>query len=274
MDKDFAETCAVVGVTANRYLDDGVHRDWLRRRYIESLGKYASVECLILPTIDGDASWDASVRRLREVMRRLDGLVLTGDESNLDPDIFNRNENSWRRADDDIISGVRDRPRDRLSSAALTIAAELDMPILGICRGLQEMNVHRHGSLQEDMALIDGGVVHSENADLPRDQQYLPVHSVNVVAGGILSTIFTEKKLKVNSLHNQGVVEAAPDVRVEAVADDGAIEALSYRSARNFQLAVQWHPEWHAANDTASQKIFRKFGEACNVYKTDKFLKA
>ncbi|MEX3860320.1 hypothetical protein AB3X94_41385 [Paraburkholderia sp. BR10923] len=77
--------CAVVGVTANRHLHDGVHRDWLRRRYIEALTKHASLECVILPTIDRDLPCDAIFQRLRDVMRRLDGLVLTGDESDSIP---------------------------------------------------------------------------------------------------------------------------------------------------------------------------------------------
>ncbi|MBX8570517.1 gamma-glutamyl-gamma-aminobutyrate hydrolase family protein [Pseudomonas cichorii] len=259
---------AVVGVTANRLLDDGVHRDWLRRRYLESLDRHASVECVILPTIDGDLPWDVTVSKLREVMRRLDGLVLTGDESNLDPDVFNERRRLWDRAPDDVIPGERDRPRDRLSSAALSIAMELQMPILGICRGLQEMSVHRGGVLHSALPVTEQGVVHSEIKNIPRDQQYLPVHTVQVVPGGLLSSIVEKAELHVNSLHNQGITEVATGVRKEAVADDGVIEALSFTNTDAFQFGVQWHPEWHAVSDATSQKIFRAFGNACLAYQS------
>jgi putative glutamine amidotransferase len=264
---------AVVGVTANRHVDDGVHRDRLRRRYLEALDKHASVECMILPTIDGDVPWDANVRRLREVLRRLDGLVLTGDESNLDPDVFRETGRVWSRAEDDVIAGERDRPRDRLSCAALTVATALGMPVLGICRGLQEMNVHRNGTLHPDLSLIDGAIAHRENPNLPRDQQYLPAHAVNVVPGGILSSLVGDRELYVNSLHGQGIAEAAPDIRVEAIADDGVIEAFSYVSSGHpaaFQLALQWHPEWHASSDAVSQSVFGAFGNACLAYQAER----
>lgn len=259
---------AVVGVSANRLFHDGVHRDWLRRRYLEALGQHADVECVILPTIDGDQPWDVSVSKLRAVLRRLDGLVLTGDESNLDPDVFNEQQRSWKRAADDVIPGERDRPRDRLSSAALSIAMELQMPILGICRGLQEMNVHRGGTLHAALPVAEQGVVHSEVANVPRDQQYQPVHTIQVVPGGLLSSIVGEVKLHVNSLHNQGITEVAAGIRKEAIAEDGVIEALSFTSTGDFQFGVQWHPEWHAASDATSQTIFRAFGNACHAYQS------
>ncbi|NJD00889.1 gamma-glutamyl-gamma-aminobutyrate hydrolase family protein [Candidatus Erwinia dacicola] len=259
---------AVVGVTANRQFHDGVHRDWLRRRYIEALDRYAYVECVILPTFDSDRHRDVIVNKLREVMRRLDGLVLTGDESDLDPYIFNEQIRVWDCASDDVISGKRDRPRDRLSSVALSIAIELDMPILGICRGLQEMNVHRGGMLNPNLPVTEQGIVHSEIPNVSRDQQYLPVHTIQVVPGGLLSSIIGEGKLCVNSLHNQGITEVASGVQMEAVAEDGVIEALSYSTSRGFQLGIQWHPEWHVATDPTSQKIFTAFGNACQVYQS------
>lgn len=266
MDKPRDAGRAVVGVTANRHRYDDVHRDWLRRRYIEALDRYASVECVILPTIDGDLPRDVTVRKFREVMRRLDGLVLTGDESNLDPNIFNEKQRAWSRADDDVIPGERDRPRDRLSCVALSVAIELEMPILGICRGLQEMSVHRNGMLHPDLSAMSQDIVHSENPNVPRDQQYLPVHTIRVTPGGLLSSIVEDRELYINSLHNQGITTVASGVQMEAVATDGVIEALSYTTSAAFQLGVQWHPEWHAATDTTSQKIFRAFGSACLGY--------
>ncbi|AOD16219.1 gamma-glutamyl-gamma-aminobutyrate hydrolase family protein [Xanthomonas fragariae] len=255
----------VVGVTSNRHLDDGVHRDWLRRRYIEALDTYAAVECVILPTIDGNLSRDATIKKVRGLVRRLDGLVLTGDESNLDPNIFDEHQRGWDQAEDDVIQNERDRPRDRLSCVALSVAIELAMPILGICRGLQEMTVHRGGVLNTDLSVAGSSLVHREPANLPRDQQYLPAHAIRIVPDGLLASIVEQDQLRVNSLHNQGVTQTVPGVQVEAVAEDGVIEAISYQTSV-FQLGLQWHPEWHAANDVTSQRIFRLFGNACQVY--------
>lgn len=259
---------AVVGITANRHLCDGVHREWLRRRYIDALERHACVECVILPTIDGDFPRDETVGKLRSAMRRLDGLVLTGDESNLDPAIFDEQGRAWNRTDQDVIPGERDRPRDRLSCAALAVAVELDMPILGICRGLQEMSVYRNGTLHAELAHVAQGIVHSENPALPRDEQYLPVHSVEVAPGGWLSSICVDRMLHVNSLHNQGITVAPGGTRLEALAEDGVVEALSYSTSAVFQFAVQWHPEWHAATDVTSRKIFAAFGHACHAYRS------
>ncbi|MCP1121523.1 gamma-glutamyl-gamma-aminobutyrate hydrolase family protein [Robbsia andropogonis] len=269
MKEYFDASLAVVGVSANRHLHDGVHRDWLRRRYIEALERYSSVECVILPTIDGDLSRDGTLRKFREVMRRLDGLVLTGDESDLDPDIFD-NELAWHRSVDDVIPGKRDRPRDRLSSVALSVAIEFDMPILGICRGLQEMSVHCGGNLHSDLSVFSQSVSHSEPSDVPRDQQYLPTHTVSVMPVGRLSPIVESAELYVNSLHNQGIKTLGANVQMEAVASDGVIEAISYKKSSTFQLAVQWHPEWHATSDVTSRKLFKAFGNACLDYQSTK----
>jgi putative glutamine amidotransferase len=150
----------------------------------------------------------------------------------------------------------------------LSVAIELDMPILGICRGLQEMSVYRNGTLHADLSAVRQGIVHSENPSVPRDQQYLPVHTIHLVPSGLLSSIVEERALYVNSLHNQGITTVAAGVQPEAVAEDGVIEALSYTTSEVFQLAVQWHPEWHADTDATSQKIFRAFGSACHAYQS------
>lgn len=257
----------VVGITANRLLHDNVHRDWIRRRYIESIERYSRVQCVILPTIDKSESVEGALLRYESLISKLDGLVLTGDESNLDPEILSGN--IWvSDVEDDVIPLKRDRPRDRLSYASLRIAKKYDIPILGICRGLQEINVFAGGKLHEDLSRLDSPVRHSEISHIPRDQQYLPVHEVSIAESGVLASKLEAKKILTNSLHGQGISEIGTQARVEAICEDGIIEAISFIDTSIFQVGVQWHPEWHAATDVISKKLFAAFGEACESHRS------
>ncbi|MGY3130939.1 putative glutamine amidotransferase [Bradyrhizobium sp. USDA 4501] len=256
---------AVVGITSNRLLVDGVHRDWLRRKYVEALLHHAGVACVILPTIDAE---DASVETGPAIMRALDGLMLTGDESNVDPAVLRAPASRPRADQEDIENGIRDRPRDRLSGVAIRNAIAQGMPILGICRGLQELNVYFGGTLRSSLSewSLGSGRMHAEKTDRPRDRQYDVAHSIRVCPDGALFPIARTVEAQVNSLHNQGIEVLASALRREAWAPDGLIEAVSVVGAPTLQIAVQWHPEWHASTDLLSKRLFTAFGEACLAF--------
>jgi putative glutamine amidotransferase len=97
--------------------------------------------------------------------------------------------------------------------------------------------------------------------------QYGPVHRVDVVPGGVLEAAVGAAPFQVNSLHGQGVKRLAPGLRVEARAPDGVVEAFSVEGARGFNLCVQWHPEWQAADNPQSMRLLRAFGEAVRQYR-------
>ncbi|MGY2804155.1 gamma-glutamyl-gamma-aminobutyrate hydrolase family protein [Bradyrhizobium sp. USDA 4506] len=256
---------AVVGVTSNRLLVDGVHRDWLRRKYVKALLHHAGVACVILPTIDAE---DARVEVARAIMGALDGLVLTGDESNIDPAVL-KAPASYPGADQqDVEDGLRDRPRDRLSAVAIGRAIALGMPILGICRGLQELNVHFGGTLHPSLAewRLGSALMHAEKPDRPRDRQYDAAHTVRICPDGGLFPIARVIEAQVNSLHNQGIKALATALKPEAWAPDGLVEAASVIGAPTLQIGVQWHPEWHVSTDLLSKRLFTAFGEACVAY--------
>ncbi|MGY4407869.1 gamma-glutamyl-gamma-aminobutyrate hydrolase family protein [Bradyrhizobium sp. USDA 3315] len=260
---------AVVGVTSNRLLVDGVHRDWLRRKYVKALLHHAGVACVILPTIDAE---DARVEVARAIMGALDGLVLTGDESNIDPAVM-KAPASYPGADQqDVEHGLRDRPRDRLSAVAIGRAIALGMPILGICRGLQELNVHFGGTLHPSLAewRLGSALMHAEKPDRPRDRQYDAAHTVRICSDGGLFPIARVIEAQVNSLHNQGIKALATALKPEAWAPDGLVEAASVIGAPTLQIGVQWHPEWHVATDLLSKRLFTAFGEACIAYSQTK----
>ena len=114
---------------------------------------------------------------------------------------------------------------------------------------------------------LEGMQDHREDKSLSLDQQYAPIHRISLEPNGRLSQILgNASTMMVNSLHGQGVAQLAPGLRVEAVADDGLVEAFSFGDVASFALAVQWHPEWRMAENPNSMKIFRAFGLACRDY--------
>ncbi|PWE77239.1 glutamine amidotransferase [Bradyrhizobium sp. SUTN9-2] len=258
-------TQAVVAVTSNRLLVDGVHRDWLRRKYVQALHRHAGVACVVLPTVDAE---DARDEVAPASMRRLDGLVLTGDESNVDPAVLSAPASFVDFDRQDVEAGILDRPRDRLSAAAIESAIALGMPILGICRGLQELNVYFGGTLRPSLAewRRESGAMHAEKPDRPRDRQYDAAHPVRISSDGALFPIARMIEAQVNSLHNQGIETLAPALRGEAWAPDGLVEAASVIGAPTLQIGVQWHPEWHVSTDLLSKQLFKAFGEASVGY--------
>ncbi|UGY16955.1 gamma-glutamyl-gamma-aminobutyrate hydrolase family protein [Bradyrhizobium septentrionale] len=172
----------------------------------------------------------------------------------------------------DVEGGTLDRPRDRLSAVAIENATALGMPMLGICRGLQELNVYFGGTLRPSLAAWrpESGQMHAEKPDRPRDRQYDAAHSVRICSDGALFPIARAVAAQVNSLHNQGIETLAAALKREAWAPDGLVEAASVIGAPTMQIGVQWHPEWHVATDLLSQQLFAAFGAACAAYRQTK----
>ncbi|RYZ57645.1 MAG: gamma-glutamyl-gamma-aminobutyrate hydrolase family protein, partial [Proteobacteria bacterium] len=150
--------------------------------------------------------------------------------------------------------------RDPAPEAFPALAA--GVPVLGICRGFQEMNVAFGGTLWQRVREQPGLSVHHEDESQPLDVQYGPAHEVRLIDGGLLRGLQDGERLMVNSLHHQGIRALAPGARIEAVAPDGLIEAFSLPAARRFAVAVQWHPEWKAMDNSFSRALFAAFGSA------------
>ncbi|SAK64912.1 glutamine amidotransferase, class I [Caballeronia arationis] len=187
---------------------------------------------------------------IKDVLAAVDGLLFTGSYSNVEPHCYG----AAASAPDTL----HDPARDATTLPLMRAAIERGVPVLAICRGLQEMNVAFGGTLNRDVHPS-----HRERKDDPLDTQYGPSHPVEIRAGGVLHALSGMREARVNSLHAQGIERLADGLAIEAVAPDGLIEAVRVKHADAFALAVQWHPEWKHAQDRLSAAIFRAFGNAC-----------
>ncbi|WP_198650204.1 gamma-glutamyl-gamma-aminobutyrate hydrolase [Oceanimonas marisflavi] len=189
---------------------------------------------------------------LAAMLSRLDGILLTGSYSNMEPHHYGETGKEEHT----------DAGRDRLSLRLIDAAQTMKLPLFGICRGFQEMVVASGGRLHRRLHETGLFAEHRENKEQPLEVQYAPAHDIQPVAGGLLAQLAGEGVQKVNSLHMQGVKALGPGVRVEATAPDGLVEAISLVN-HPFALGVQWHPEWHSRDNALSRSLFDGFVAAC-----------
>lgn len=188
-----------------------------------------------------------------------DGVLLTGSPSNVHPAHFGESVH------DPALP--LDRDRDAWTLPLIRRVLARGMPLFGICRGTQEVNVALGGSLWQ--AVHEAGPYRDHRAppDQAADVQYGPAHEVEVVPGGTLAQIVDERRFVVNSVHGQAVNRLASGLRVEARAPDGLVEAFSVAETKGFSLCVQWHPEWQAAGNPVSMRMLQAFGAACRSWR-------
>lgn len=221
-------------------------------KYVEAVVAGAACMPLVLPALGADADLDP-------VLDAADGILLTGSPSNVDPGLYGE---PLRDA-----ALPQDVARDATTLPLIRAALGRGIPMLGICRGFQEVNVALGGSLYQAVQEVEGMADHREDHSLALEEQYGPAHRVLLAPRGCLAHILGgASELMVNSLHGQGVARLAPGLAVEARADDGLIEAFTAVSSPGFMMAVQWHPEWHLADNPASILLFQAFGQACRDY--------
>ena len=217
-------------------------------KYLTAIIESADAVPLIIPVL-------ADALAIDELVDQVDGVLLTGSPSDIEPHHYG--------GDSDDPGALRDRHRDAMTLPIARHALEAGVPLFAICRGFQELNVVLGGTLHQKVRDVPGYHDHKENPDDPLEVQYGPAHPVRLAEGGLLARLAGAREVTVNSLHGQGVKKLADGVTVEAVADDGLIEAFTVDGAGAFALAVQWHPEWRASSNEFSSAMFRAFGDAC-----------
>ncbi|MTW01188.1 gamma-glutamyl-gamma-aminobutyrate hydrolase family protein [Pseudoduganella ginsengisoli] len=222
----------------------------VQTKYIDAVVQGAGCMPLIVPALGGQTDIDA-------VLSVADDVMLTGATSNVDAALYGQAVHDP--------SLPLDPARDATTLPLLRAAIERGIPLFGICRGFQEINVALGGTLHQAVQEVPGMMDHRDRPGDPLDVQYGPAHRVRLAEGGLLAGLLDARDITVNSLHGQGVALLAPGLTVEAVADDGLVEAYTVDGAA-FALAVQWHPEWRVTGDAVSMKLFHAFGLACHSY--------
>lgn len=205
----------------------------------------------------------ASVPEITDVealLEVVDGVVLTGARANVHPTRFGVEAHPAHEP--------YDERRDAVALALAQACVARAIPILGICRGLQEMNVAFGGSLHPEIRELPGRMNHRmprlPNGEIHPDPTvvFADRHEVTFVPDGVFARMFGRDRIRVNSLHGQGIERLGDRVIVEGVAEDGTIEAIRIADALGFALGVQWHAEYEAANNPINRVIFEAFGEA------------
>jgi putative glutamine amidotransferase len=200
------------------------------------------------------------------LLDRVDGVMLTGSKSNVNPALYG--------GDAGEKNGPYDDARDATTLPLIRKAIARGVPLLAICRGIQEMNVALGGTLATEIQDMEGRMDHRAPQSDNQDERFAIRHPVRIAEGSCLAGIFGPGEIMVNSVHRQGIGELAPRLAVEAVAEDGTVEAVSVTGAPGFAVGVQWHPEYWAGTNEDSARIFRAFGEAVRAHAGQKSLRA
>jgi len=194
------------------------------------------------------------------ILDRLDGILLTGSPSNVEPHHYGGPPSRE--------GTLHDPDRDATTLPLIREAVRRDMPVLAICRGIQELNVALGGTLHQRIFDMPERFNHKRRlgrGPLTSDEErYGPAHPVSLTPGGLFARLAGTTEIMVNSLHGQGIHQPAPKLVVEAVAPDGQIEAVSLPGAR-FVVGVQWHPEYKPLQNPFSRSLFDAFAQACHA---------
>jgi putative glutamine amidotransferase len=217
-------------------------------KYARALKDCAGAQPVLFPL--------AGAEQIPALLAVVDGVLLTGSPSNIHPSHFDQEV-----ADPAL---PLDPQRDALTLALVRACRDAGVPLLGICRGFQEINVALGGSLEQSVHARPGHLDHREPRGLGLNEAYGRLaHEVRFVHGSAFARWAGAETAQVNSLHGQGIARLAPGLRALGHAPDGLIEAVEIEGAATFAYAVQWHPEWRCRDNPFYSAILAAFGQAC-----------
>lgn len=242
----------VVGIISNYYLLNEqypVHASGTMNG--DAVAHVSNCIPLIIPT-------DPAQVTIEELMATCDGFVFTGGRPNVHPEEYGEQETEAH--------GPFDRDRDAVALALIRNCVKIGQPVLGICRGFQEMAVAMGCSLHPEIRDLPGRMNHRMPPDGTLEEKFELRHAIKLSKDGPFHRLFGATEVMTNSLHGQGLKTQSDQIVVDGIADDGTAEAIYVKDAPGFTLSVQWHPEWDAANDPVSRPLFKAFGQAVHEW--------
>jgi putative glutamine amidotransferase len=212
----------------------------------------SDVTPILIPAFGG-------VTNFESILNAIDGLLLTGGRANIEP----HNYGGPAFPDDEIV----DSKRDETVLPLVRGCVERGIPVFGICRGIQEMNVAMGGTLHYRVHVLPGKNDHRMRRDTEiQAERFALRHQISLTTNGYLHRLLGKTETMVNSLHAQSVDRVADGFVIEALSPDGVIEAIQMPKAERFTLGVQWHAEWKAQEHDLARKLFGAFGGAAHEY--------
>lgn len=224
----------------------------MTHKYIRPIVDIADCVPILLPTSFG-------VENIEQYLDMADGVYLTGAATNIDPTLYGQENMTPEK--------TQDRARDLFDIPLIKAALNRGLPLFGVCRGMQELNVALGGDMHQKLYALSGAIEHRENGETETvEQQYAERHKIRILPDTWFAKTLGKEEIGVNSLHGQSIKTLAPGVEVLAYAEDGvAIEAIHMPGQPALTFGVQWHPEWRASGNVDSVKIFQAFGDACRI---------
>jgi putative glutamine amidotransferase len=249
----------VVGVIGSPYLAEG---KFTAQRVGERNLRAVAAAAGALPLMFAGTP---EITDIGALLDTVDGILLTGGRSNIHPSRFG--------LEADPRHEPYDHDRDKLALALVEICIARGVPLFGICRGFQEMNVAFGGSLHPEIRELPGRMNHRmprlPNGEIHPDLDlvFADRHEVRLTPGGVFAKLLGAETIRVNSLHGQGILEPGRRIVVEGIAEDETIEAIRVADAPGFALGVQWHAEHEAERNPVNRKLFEAFGAALATYR-------
>jgi putative glutamine amidotransferase len=201
---------------------------------------------------------DPTLVSVAELLEVCDGFLLTGGRPNVHPEEYGEAETPAH--------GAFDRARDAITLPLVRACVERGQPILGVCRGFQEMNVAMGGTLYPEIRDLPGRMNHRMPPDGTLEEKFALRHVVRFTEGGVFHRLMGAAQVMTNTLHGQGIKQPGARIVIDGLAPDDTPEALFVKDAPGFTLSVQWHPEWRAGDDPVSRPLFEAFGQAARAW--------
>lgn len=214
---------------------------------IEAVADLTGAIPLVVPAIP-------KVGAISDLIEACDGFVFTGGRPNVHPSLYGHEPTEKH--------GSFDPDRDAVTLPLIRECVARGVPVFGICRGFQEFNVAFGGTLHPEIREIPGRLNHRMPPDGSIEEKFGLRHVVSLADGGAFHRLLGAREVMVNSLHGQGILDKGGRIVIEGYAPDETPEAIVVRDAPGFAMAVQWHPEWNAANDPVSRPLFQALGVA------------